>query len=226
MGLSGNQLKMVAMLAMLADHIGLCLLPEFKILRAVGRLAFPIFAYMIAEGCRYTRRRGLYLARLTVLAAGCQTVYAVFGGGWHLNILITFSMAIATIYAIDGHIKHRTPRSLLVMIAVLAGLVFVECVAPVLFEAQGFHPDYGALGVMLPIVIYFARNKWEKLLFTAVILLAMAWGAGGVQWWGLLAIPLLALYNQQRGRLNLKYVFYIFYPAHLAVIYLIQFLCL
>ncbi len=223
-GLSGNQLKIIAMLAMLADHIGLCLLPELKILRVVGRLAFPIFAYMIAEGCRYTRHRGIYLARLATLAAGCQVVYTVFGGGWHLNILITFSMAIATIFAIDGYIKQRNLRSLLVMIAVLAGLVFVEGVAPVLFAEQGFHPDYGALGVMLPMVIYFARNKWEKLLLAAVILLAMAWGSGGVQWFSLLALPLLLCYHGKKGKMKLKYMFYIFYPAHLAVIYLIQYL--
>ena len=133
-------------------------------------------------------------------------------------------MAIATVYAIDGYIKDRTPRALAVMIAVLAGLVFVECIAPVLFAEQGFHPDYGALGVMLPILIYFARNKWGKLFFLALILFFMALGSGGVQWFGLLAIPLLLLYDGRRGKANLKYVFYVFYPAHLAVIYLIQYL--
>ncbi len=223
-GLSGNQLKLIAMLAMLADHVGLILLPQVKVLRIIGRLAFPVFAYMIAEGCRYTRRRSLYLARLAALALGCQAVYVLFDGSWHLNILITFSMSVATVYAIDGFVKKRSADTLLVMIAVLVGLVFVEVVAPVLWAEQGFHPDYGALGVMLPVLVYFAKGKWGRLFFTGVILLCMGIGSGGVQWWGLLAIPLLALYNGQRGKINLKYAFYIFYPAHLAAIYLVSML--
>ena len=56
-GLTGNQLKLIALITMTIDHIGFMLLPQVKILRAIGRIAFPIFAYMIAEGCQYTRNR-------------------------------------------------------------------------------------------------------------------------------------------------------------------------
>ena len=56
-GLTGNQLKLIALFAMTCDHVGLQLLPNVLILRILGRLALPIFAYMIAEGCRYTRNR-------------------------------------------------------------------------------------------------------------------------------------------------------------------------
>lgn len=57
-GLTGNQLKLLALIAMTCDHVGLQLLPQFIILRIIGRLAAPLFAYMIAEGCRYTHNRG------------------------------------------------------------------------------------------------------------------------------------------------------------------------
>ena len=60
-GLTGNQLKLLALFAMTCDHVGLQLLPQFIILRIIGRLAAPLFAYMIAEGCRYTHDRGRYL---------------------------------------------------------------------------------------------------------------------------------------------------------------------
>ena len=59
-GLSGNQLKIIAMLTMLVDHIGVQLFPECIILRIIGRLSLPIFAYMIAEGCLHTRNRPKY----------------------------------------------------------------------------------------------------------------------------------------------------------------------
>ena len=56
-GLTGNQLKLIALITMTIDHVGMMLLPQLRILRAIGRIAFPIFAYMIAEGCRHTRNR-------------------------------------------------------------------------------------------------------------------------------------------------------------------------
>ena len=59
--ISGNALKFLAAAAMLVDHIGLILFPKIFVLRAIGRLAFPLFAYMIAEGCRYTRHKARYL---------------------------------------------------------------------------------------------------------------------------------------------------------------------
>ena len=68
-GLTGNQLKLLALFAMTCDHVGLQLLPQFIILRIIGRLAAPLFAYMIAEGCRYTHNRGRYLGRLLGMAA-------------------------------------------------------------------------------------------------------------------------------------------------------------
>lgn len=74
-GLTGNQLKLLALIAMTCDHVGLQLLPQFIILRIIGRLAAPLFAYMIAEGCRYTHDRGRYLGRLLGMAALCQIAY-------------------------------------------------------------------------------------------------------------------------------------------------------
>ena len=73
-GFTGNQLKLIALISMTCDHVGLQLLPDVLILRIIGRLALPIFAYMIAEGCRYTRNRKRYLLRMAGLAALCQGV--------------------------------------------------------------------------------------------------------------------------------------------------------
>ena len=63
-GFTGNELKLIAMIAMTCDHVGLQLLPGVPVLRIIGRLALPIYAYMIAEGCRYTRSRKKYLLRI------------------------------------------------------------------------------------------------------------------------------------------------------------------
>ena len=66
--LSGNQLKIIALVAMTCDHVGKELLPAYEFLQIMGRLAFPIFAYMIAEGCRYTRNRKKHLLQVASLA--------------------------------------------------------------------------------------------------------------------------------------------------------------
>ena len=74
-GLTGNQLKLIALITMTLDHVGMLLLPRVRILRAIGRIAFPIFAYMIAEGCQHTRNRKKYLLSMASFATVCQVVY-------------------------------------------------------------------------------------------------------------------------------------------------------
>ena len=71
-GLSNNQLKILAIITMFIDHFGLQLFPQLKILRIIGRIALPIFAYMIAEGCFYTKNRLKYLLQLLILGLGCH----------------------------------------------------------------------------------------------------------------------------------------------------------
>ena len=68
-------------------------------------------------------------------------------------------------------------------------------------------------------MIYLCDSKWKKLTAMTGGLAVIAWMLGGVQWYSLLAIPLLEMYNGKRGYTKLKYLFYVYYPLHLAVIY-------
>ena len=220
-GLTGNQLKLIAMLAMTLDHVGRQLFPQFGVFVILGRLAFPIFAYMIAEGCAHTRHRGRYLGMVFGLGVVCQAVYYFAYGSLYQNILITFTLSIATIFAIDRFRRKMRFFRGLVMTVTLAMVVFLAVVLP-RRTGNEFWIDYGVFGVFLPVVIYFMPKKWAKLLGAAVMMAGVAWMLGGVQWYSMLALPLLALYNGQRGRRKLKYLFYIFYPVHLVIIYLIS----
>ena len=78
--LTGNMLKLLAAFSMLLDHAGLLFFPTEMGFRIAGRLAFPIFAFMIAEGCKYTRNRWRYWGMIAALAAVCQIVYFVAAG--------------------------------------------------------------------------------------------------------------------------------------------------
>lgn len=222
-GLTNNQLKILAMVSMLLDHVGLMLLPEWTFLRVLGRLAFPIFAYMIAEGCRHTKNRIKYLLTLLVMALGIQAVYFVAMGSLYQNILLTFTLSVLLICGVDLFLQKKTVARGLLAAGTVLLVVFVGAIAPVLFKSAGFVIDYGFFGVLLPVAVYYAPgNKPGKLIAVAAILLIRALLYGELKWFAFLSLPFLALYNGKRGKYKLKYLFYIFYPAHLLAIYLIE----
>ncbi|MDO5544232.1 MAG: TraX family protein [Eubacteriales bacterium] len=215
-GLTGNQLKLLAMLTMTIDHIGAVLLPQYRLLRIIGRLAMPIYAYMIAEGCHYTHDRKAYFLRLFVLALLCQVVYALVDRSLYQCILVTFSLSVALICVVE---KARTPGSVSAAVVLLAGIYFV-CEKLPLF-LPGFHVDYGIWGVLLPVIVYFGgRDLVAFSLGTLLLCLSL----GGLQWWAMLTVPLMALYNGQRGKHKLGWVFYLYYPLHLVVIYAVSYI--
>ena len=209
-GLTGNALKIIAMIAMTCDHVGLQLLPQFPILRILGRLALPVYAWMIAEGCRHTRDRKKYLLRLASLALLCQIVYFFAMGSLYMCILVTFSLSVCLIWLWDK--KPGMPFWL----SVLA--VFLLCVVlPELLPRTDFYIDYGIWGVLLPWMIYVSGIKG---LCTGLLLLALNYG--GFQWFAFAAVPLLMCYNGQRGKWKIGRFFYFYYPAHLVILYLLS----
>ena len=210
--LTSNQLKLLAMLTMTLDHIGVQLFPGVLWLRIVGRLAFPIYAYMIAEGCAHTRNRRKYLLQMAGLALLCQLVYFFAMGSLFQCILVTFTLSILLIYAYDTGSRPLTALALL-------GMAFVTVALPRMLPGTDFAIDYGFFGVLVPVAAYLGKTHREKLLFTAGALVALAWSVGGIQWYSLAALLPLALYGGQRGKRRMKWLFYLYYPLHLAAIY-------
>lgn len=222
LGLSGNQLKLLAMVTMTLDHVGLILFPHLRWMRWVGRLAFPIFAYMIAEGCRYTRSRGRYLGQMAALALVCQVVYAVAMDSLYMCILVTFSLSVGLIFLLEHAKNRKTWLSCLAAAGALVAVLLLCQAVPYLLPATDFAIDYGFIGVILPVLIYFGRDPLERWFLAAAGLAALAWCSGGIQWLGLLALIPLAFYSGRRGKRPMKYLFYIYYPAHLVAIHLLS----
>ena len=233
--LSGNALKLIAALAMTIDHIGVIFFPRVAWLRLVGRLAFPIFAFMIAEGCKYTRNRARYFFTISSLGAVCQTVYWFAAGNTYFSVLITFSLAILVIYALQFFRESAMEGDWLR--AVPAFAMLAGAVALVWYLNQSLTIDYGFWGCMLPVfpALFQARRstapmnpkldrKEVHVLCLAVGLLCLHQSLGGLQIWSVLSLPLLLCYSGRRGKGNLKYFFYIFYPAHLAILQGLQWL--
>ena len=127
--MTGNTLKIIAAIAMLIDHVGLMFFPEIALFRIIGRLAFPIFAFMIAEGCKYTRSRLRYFLQLFGLALGCQIVYFIADGSMYLSVLFTFSLAVLTIFALQYCKAKPTALPILLFVTAVTDGLAGACVA-------------------------------------------------------------------------------------------------
>ena len=216
--LNGNHLKLIGALSMLLDHAGILLFPRVELLRILGRLAYPIFAFMIAEGCRYTKNKLRYFLCVFGLGTACQLVYLFVGGDAYLNILLTFSCSILLIYALQAsYTAAQQKNRALWSVVFCAGFMGVYGLSRILTV------DYGFWGIMTPVFAAFSQGKGKTgsklpVLMLAAGLVLLGADLGGIQHYALLAVPVLLLYNGQRGKANLKYFFYIFYPVHLAVL--------
>ncbi|MBQ8513752.1 MAG: hypothetical protein IJ497_14175, partial [Clostridia bacterium] len=211
--MSSFVLKLIAAVTMFIDHMGLILFPGQMIFRVIGRLAFPIYAYCIAEGFRYTRNRWHYFLRIFILGAVCQIVYAFVDDHLLLGILISFSIAIVIMALCDGvkaclrgeksrlnllleKVTHKSlsPDADRVLSTALACssiiLAFVLCML--------VDVDYGFFGIMLPVLTSFFDDRGQRFVIFASTLLALCIDMTGgftIQYWSLLTIPIIAAYN-------------------------------
>jgi len=238
--LSNNALKILAAIFMVCDHVGVIIFPSVLWLRVVGRLAFPIFAYLIAEGAKYTRNKARHLMTMLAFALVIQIVYFIYQPSNEMSVMVTFTLSLAVIYTLEFFKSAVFSASAKTSKKLLGALLFFGSIAAVCALSLVLDLDYGAEGALLPVFpALFTTPKTDsnppaiferldtkpfRIFATALGTLALAIADGGIQYLGLCAIPLLFLYSEQRGRLKMKYFFYIFYPAHLLLIYLISFI--
>ncbi len=199
-------LKLIAIITMVVDHIGYAFFPDAILLRIIGRIAFPIFAYQITLGYSYTRDIRKYYLRLFAFAMVSQIPYLlVFPTG--LNI---FFNLIAAVFAIDLYTKKRYP-------ALIGFLIYIFLVE----NAVNF--GYGIYGVLLSLIFYIFKGKRETiiLLFTLITIIYCIYYNTTIQFFAVLALPLI--YNTFKGKIILnKWWFYLFYPVHIIIICVIS----
>lgn len=222
--MSANVLKMIALVAMTIDHIGCVLFPECQWMRIVGRIAFPIFAYMIAEGCQYTRNRLRYFLQIFLLGMGMQIVLWVFTASLYQSVFIAFSMSILLIYAIDRAKEKGKIGDWACLLLVVGSIAFLYLGLPRILQGTDYYIDYSMIGLAIPVLCYFVKKRILKMIALAIGLLGLSLYYGGIQWFCLLSIPLLGLYNNKRGFVGFKYLFYLYYPAHLCILYAMEML--
>lgn len=215
---------------MLIDHVGMIFFPYDMTFRLIGRLAMPIFAFMVAEGCRYTRSRGRYLLGLVICLTICQVGFYIGTGSTNLCILAAFALGTVTVFCLQEFKKALftadMPHKL------LWGGLFLLTVALVRLFCSFVYVDYGFWGCMLPVFASLFHMppsapgwlkkldcKWMHLVSFSVGLVLLCRDALPIQFYSLLSIPLLLCYSGRKGKGRLKYFFYIFYPVHLMLLY-------
>ena len=193
---------------MLIDHIGYILYPGVMSFRAVGRIAFPIYCFLIVEGFHHTKSHVNYLIRLSIFALLSEIPFdlAFYGSVFqpnHQNVFITLALGLLSLFCLEEMNTKRAYTIPLILIWVTA--YFIHC-------------DYGLGGVLLIGMFYFTREMpWFRLLLCTLILYIFF---GTFELYGLFAMIPITFYNGKRGP-NIKMFFYWFYPVHLLVLHAI-----
>ena len=224
--LNGFHLKLIAICTMLIDHMGYTLFPGVMWLRCIGRIAFPIFCFLVAEGCVYTRDRKKYALRLLAFAALSEIPFNLMTGGWvwnpyDQNVLWTLLAGALVCWLMDWALKKRTASAFLLTGAVMAAAFYL---------LELVNTDYGGWGMLLVAMFYGVRRapyglavkmpaQAVGLVFFSVALM----GGVSIELWSLLSLVPIWLYNGQRGFFNkaVQYGFYAFYPVHILILSLI-----
>lgn len=235
-GLSSNALKIIAMIAMALDHHavivinngmlygfrpeyyqmaieteeGASLLVLYHIFRFIGRIAFPIFAFLLVEGFIHTRNFRKYLLRMLLLACISEPIFdiAIYNQFPYLgeqNVCFTLSLGLITMYLIRKYMLH--PEFKWFFIILSAGL------------AELLNLDYGAYGIMIISLMYMYKDRRKISEGVPAVLSAIVsheyYGAG------VLAFPFIHFYSGRKGRMKLRWIPYIFYPLHMLIFFIL-----
>lgn len=236
----GNQntsfLKILAMVVMIVDHLGLTLFPGQVEFRVIGRIAFPLYAWCMVVGCVKTRSMPRYILRTFVMALICQPLYMLaLGYNWQeLNILFLLTLSLLAIWAIQARKGYSH--------------IWGPILCYLAFAFLTIDGDWLALSFV--IVLYLLRNQRQGLIIS-YLLFALYWGTTSEevtmlfglylpiwQWPSLgqmiapffrvqsmmwLALPLILWPMQSRWRMP-RWLSYSIYPLHLVLIALIRLL--
>lgn len=218
-GLSQEMLKGIACVTMVLDHIGAVFVPGYT-LRIIGRISFPIFCFLLAEGAPRTRSPGRYALRLGLSALLSELPFdMLFYGGidWrHQSVMVTLLIGLVTVL---GMKKLR----ILQLLPLAAGILLAELL----------HTDYGGFGVaLIGLFSLVADHKWKNALgFIGMAVIFWAMDSVKVpvlgliipiQMFGLLAMVPIWLYSGRKvtGSRGVQMAFYLFYPVHLLILLL------
>lgn len=223
--LDGAQLKWIAMASMLCDHVDKGIILNYEIINdtyppaletlsmvlgVLGRIAFPIYLFLLVEGFLYTGSRWKYLRNLLLFGVISEVPYDMFltGTYWDIrcqNMILTLAMALCTLWMLEWITEHYYQWRIALGILVVLTTGYL---------ADIFALDYGSYGILIPVALYVLHKKRIPALLLSYLIVIK-------ELWSVLGFGLLYFYNGKRGHMN-KWIGYWFYPVHLFLIGLIR----
>ncbi len=223
-GLSQEVLKLIACITMLIDHIGMLFFPKILIFRIIGRLSFPIYCFLLAEGAAYTKNAGRYALRLFLCAVISEIPHDLACNGkislGYLTVMVSLLIGFGMLWAMG-----KTTKWWLKLFFIGTGVVLGRIIPC----------SYGWTGILVMAVFGLTRGKKFAWLVQVVALTALfgiipsskiTLGSIclSIQYFGVLALIPIWLYSGQKLTQNrwVQWGFYLFYPVHFLVLYLIK----
>ena len=218
--ISQEGLKIIACLTMLIDHIGYVFFPKMMFFRLIGRMSFPLFCFLLVEGVNHTKNPKQYGLRLAICAALAEIPFDLcfyrkltFD---HQNVIFTLLTGFVALELIK-----RTNNQFFKIFTVLGAM----------FLALKLNMNYGLKGILLIVLLYSLREEsWQQAI--AVVVFAMIFPFSRVTilgqginggWFALLALIPIFMYSGRKSTHNKKgqWMFYLFYPLHILLLYLV-----
>lgn len=208
--LSGSALKLIAMAAMVIDHVALiffCNNPEhsttYELMRTIGRISYPVFAFLVVEGYLHTHDFGRYAKRLLYFAIVSEIPWQLINHDGSHNVLFTLLAGLFVLYMIE---HWHTTNINISLFAIITGVLLIY-----------IHTDYDWRGLLLILIFYLFKK--DPLFQTVFGILVMSfYGFTGA----LLAFMVINAYNGHRGFIQGdlgKHLVYLFYPCHLLLLW-------
>ena len=186
-------IQLAAMIFMVIDHVGIVFFPDVLILRAVGRLCFPLYAYLLAMGFHHTRSAVAYGLRLLLLASLSQWIYCDLLG-YRLNVIFLLVLGLLLLWFLQN--RRFIPVCMILAMAVLV---------PV---------EYGLYGLFLIAVFAFAKNTFWLVCLSFIVCSFSVLFYGPLQFIAFFSVLLIVLLPQTSFKIN-RYLWRFFYPVHL-----------
>lgn len=239
-------LKLIAITTMLIDHAGVVFSPLFDTLplRELGRISFPLYAYMIAEGCHKTKNIRKYMGRLMILAFLSEIPYdflfenvklgntfpTVFLEFQSQNVFLTLTLGVFAIHIYQLFCKLSLSVSETGAQQKRPGYRWLGlfCAVMIACLCELLRSDYGSVGVLLIFALYLAPKRYQQALimtaFMAVLYLpSISTYYIGIFAFAMISVVLVLFYNGKQGR-TCKWLFYSVYPLHLILLVAVWFL--
>ena len=235
--INNNTLKIIAMILMLLDHLWGTIIPGNQWMTLIGRMAFPIFAFLIVEGFFHTSDLKKYMKRLFIFGLISEIPFNLIYTGsiifpFHQNVMFTLLLGLLIINEIDKLKNNKEIKKKIIPILKIFLFLLISIIGFV---------DYGVTGVLTIVVFYLFRGfklAWIGQLISLILLYIVFFEGQSVilnifnyeyflplKSIGVLSLIFIWLYNGEKGKNNklIKYLFYSFYPVHMLVIYLIYY---